>query len=256
MCIKNIEKTILFGVSVRGDYHKKNNIDCQDAWEYKRTRDVIIISVSDGAGSSKKGGIGAKIAVQSAVKIKEKFSDLNCNLQELAKSAAKRARRTLEKESQEHGISCEEFACTLLVVVIRRDRVSVAHVGDGAVVGELNGKLELISEPEKSEYINETTFLTCEDWESALRITEEKEFNSLAIFTDGIQRGVLVKQGENYIPFEPFFKVLFSYAEKVKDEKKASEEIEKLLNSEKFLKLSSDDKTLVVVVQRDLTNES
>ena len=108
----------------------------------------------------------------------------------------------------------------------------------------------MISEPEKSEYVNETVFLTGDEWESVLRVREIAGFNSLAIFTDGIQLGVLTKEGDKYQPYERFFNTLFNYASKVKDEGEASREVENLLKSEKFLRLSDDDKTLVVLTQR------
>jgi len=244
--LKEMKRLLVFGASVGGFLHEKDGSGCQDAWKYRYIPpNMLIIAVSDGAGSSKKGELGAKMATDCAVNISPKQ-----NLRELVSECVYNARKALEEKGKEDSIELGELACTLIVVAIREDKGYVAHIGDGAVVSELGDELEVISEPEESEYVNETTFLTDEAWELALRVREIAKFNALAIFTDGIQRGVLVKRGNEYIPYKGFFNPLFNYASSVKEEEKACKEIENLLKSEKFLKLSEDDKTLVIVIRR------
>ena len=244
------QKLVIFGASVKGEHHVKNKTDSQDVWGYKHINsDASIIVVSDGAGSSKEGRLGAELVVNSIIGIIEKSSGLKRNnLQESVKGAIYYAREVLEGKSLELEIELKEFASTLIILLVNNEgHAFIGHIGDGAVVGKIKGKLEIVSEPEKSEYVNETTFLTSDGWKSALRLTEVKKFNSLAIFTDGIQRGVLIKEGKGYLPYENFFNPLFDYASEVKDEQKASEDVEKLLKSENFQKISEDDKTLVAV---------
>lgn len=238
-----IEEPIIFGASVSGKHHN----DCQDAWDYTSIPGTTIVMASDGAGGVKEGGLGARIAVESVISSVKELAESNFDLQGLAKKIVYCVREALEKNSQELQIEHRDLSCTLIITVIQKDNVSVAHVGDGGVVCVFDGKLEMVSDPEKSEYVNEPTFITSKGWESSLRVSEVKKFNSLAIFTDGIQRGILIKDHENYIPYKEFFDVLFDYASEVNNGQKASGDVKGLLESEKFLKLSDDDKTLVVV---------
>ena len=237
-----IEEPIIFGAAVRGLHHS----DCQDAWDYASIEGATIVVVSDGAGGVNEGGLGAKTAVESVRSNLNELAESNFDLRGLAKKTVYCAREMLEKKSQELRIELMDLSCTIIVAVIQKDDVSVAHVGDGGVVCVFDGKLEMVSEPEKSEYINEPTFITSKGWESSLRVSEVKKFDSLAIFTDGIQRGILIKDHENYMPYKEFFDVLFDYASEVDNGQEASGRIKRFLESEKFLKLSDDDKTLVV----------
>lgn len=237
-----IEEPIIFSASVRGKHHN----DCQDAWDYTSVSGTTVVMASDGAGGVKEGGLGARTAVEFAISSVKGLAESEFDLQGLAKKIVYSVREALEKKSQELQIELRDLSCTLIVTVIQKDNVSVAHVGDGGVVCVFDGKLEMVSEPEKSEYINEPTFITSKGWVSSLRVSDVKKFDSLAIFTDGIQRGILIKDHENYLPYKEFFDVLFDYASEVNDIQKASGDVKGLLKSEKFLKLSDDDKTLVV----------
>jgi hypothetical protein len=239
---------VIFGASVKGECHKET--ECQDSFTWTVRNGLLIVAVSDGAGSSKQSRLGADTAVKSAVSAIENVSGKGFDLEELAQNSVYSARETLERKSSELGVELGELACTLVVVVASGDQFSVAHIGDGAVIIVTESGLEVFSEPERSEYVNETTFLTSDQWRTTLR-TKTRKACSLAIFTDGIQRGVLIKENQEYVPCNEFFDPLFDYACKVTVEEIASEEVSRLLRSDKFSKLSDDDKTLVVVTRRD-----
>lgn len=68
----------IIGASVRGKKHKHDGSDRDDWFEVRNIGDIAVIAVSDGAGSKKFSGIGAKVSCKAAVEAAEKlFSKLN-----------------------------------------------------------------------------------------------------------------------------------------------------------------------------------
>lgn len=214
--------------------------------------DFRVIAVADGLGSVLKSEIGASSAVNAVVKKVEDIvtgkdvSDIY--LSEVAKEAVFFARKALEEKSIELQCELQELACTLIVVVMRKNNIVAAHIGDGAVIAETNDGLKLISAPdESSEYANEVSPITGKDWEQVLRISPQTtDVLGVMAFTDGCHRAALRKRQDGLTPFDGFCEPLFSYAHNVKDIKEAEEDIKGLLLSKKVCENSDDDKTLVI----------
>ncbi len=141
------------------------------------------------------------------------------------------------------------MACTLIVAILTGRQFAVAHIGDGAVVGEVSGLLSLISSPAESEYTNEVVPLTSREWQDSLRIASgESSIRGIAVFTDGCQRAAFRKVEDALVPFERFFTPVFNYARQISDAAAGAREIAELLASAKLCEHSDDDKTLVVGV--------
>jgi len=268
---KIIEKNriFIFGAKATGSSHIKRNIVCQDAFKYlKFGDDSAVIAVSDGLGSAVHSDTGASIAVNAAAETARrhfsvKYSDnstsaditKNC---QIIKECFESAVSEIKEYSAEREIPINELACTLIVVFIYKNSVNAGQIGDGGVVGRFkNGDVEIIMEPAESEYINEVTPITSENWSLNLRINENiSGADSVAVFTDGCQRAILVKEDAKYIPFIPFFKPLFSYSHSTEDESKSCLDVESLLLSEKLNEVSDDDKTLVIsAIKKNTTRE-
>lgn len=252
---KDTNYPYIFGTSITGPSHIRNNIPCQDANAF--ADDVFpnfgIIAIADGLGSAKKSDLGAEIAVKSVIqRAKEKSVDTDPMDLNFIEDLIIFARSELELKATEEKCSLGEFASTIIVTIIHKDSVSVAHIGDGAVVARKNNNLVLLSEPEESEYINEVTPLTTSIWKSSLRIKKFSDIECLAIFTDGCQRAVLQKIENNLIPYDGFFDPLFSYAHKIfSDVNQGEKEIGDFLTSQRMNEISEDDKTLIVAILGD-----
>jgi len=247
---------IIFGSSVIGPSHEKKNIKCQDACCYELLNHGIgVIVVSDGLGSVKNSDIGATEAVNAAVnKIKEIFNTKGiegAHLDNIVENAVFYARQILEQKADELQCNLQDLACTIIVVVIYQDTVSVGHIGDGAVVAKIKDKLKIISYPGESEYVNEVVPLTSKDWDKHLRISGSSEIECLAVFTDGCQKAGLKKMENIWKPYNGFFDPLFLYAKEIKNIKEAKQDIINLLISEKMSKNSEDDKTFVIAVLKN-----
>jgi len=139
-----------------------------------------------------------------------------------------------------------EFATTLLLVIVTIHWVAVAQVGDGAIVIQHeDGTLESLTPPELREYINETNFLTDDDYlmQTEYTILSRAGLQGIALLTDGLQI-VSMKLPEN-IPHVPFFTSLFKFAAQP-DATEA--ELRRFLEGERINVRTDDDKTLLLAV--------
>jgi hypothetical protein len=248
----------VFGSSVIGPMHLQGGIPCQDACAYVATSaGAIVIAVADGLGSAARSDAGASLAVSSAfsfcMTVLDTGSGEERRLEELVRDAAVHARSELELLAQKESCSLRDLACTLIVAIATGRHFAVAHIGDGAVVGEVGGLLSLISGPAESEYTNEVVPLTSREWQDSLRIASgESSIRGIAVFTDGCQRAAFRKVEDALVPFEMFFTPVFNYAREVTDPATGAMEIAELLASFKLCEHSDDDKTLVVgVIEMD-----
>ncbi len=243
---------IIFGASVIGPYHVLRGIPCQDACAYQTIEPACAaIAVADGLGSASKSDIGANVAVTAAIeflahRLEVENSDLN--LIEFSQTAIQEARKALEEMAVELQCALSDLACTMIVIMMNENYVAVSHIGDGAVVAEMDGNLQLVSAPGESEYTNEVVPLTSPDWENHVRTGAASGVTAVAAFTDGCQRAALAKSENGLAPFAKFFDPIFSFAREVESVHEAEEEIAALLSSKKLCENSEDDKTLVVAL--------
>ena len=244
----------VFGASVVGPLHVQMGLPCQDASDYWFHESGLgVIAVADGLGSAAKSDVGARTAVAAGLRtaVAAAGSDLTDDtaLVGLARAALIAARQALQDRARLEPCDLRDLACTLIVAAIVGDRVAVAHVGDGAVVGQGSDGLRLLSAPGFSEYANEVVPLTSDGWQEAVRTTEcVSSIKCLALFTDGCQRAALARHDDRYVPYGGFFDPVFAYARELTDLREAEQELRALLASEKLCRNCEDDKTLVVAV--------
>ncbi len=242
----------IVGASMSGPLHIAKAIPCQDACAYKIFPNGLgIIAVSDGLGSAFLSDFGARDAVNGVIfsvrRIIDRSTNEDISIVDLANEAVFATRKILEKKSEEYRCNLKDLACTLIVVVVYGNRVSVAHIGDGAVVAKTADGLRILSDPGDSEYANEVVPLTCDEWEKCLRLSSVfSGVLGVMVFTDGLQRAALKKTESGFIPFKRFCDPLFGYVKEVSNEAKAIEDFKNLLLSKKLCANSEDDKTLVI----------
>jgi hypothetical protein len=241
----------VFGASVIGPAHVARQRPCQDACAFAVLGEGLgVVAVADGLGSAPHAEVGAQAAVKAAVEtVRALVSETTTGPAAIARQAMSRAREQVEAAAREQQRPLGELACTLIVVVFSGGRIGVAHIGDGAVVARTAAGLTVVSGPGDSEYANEVTPLTYEGWEKAARSGAEVEgVEVLAAFTDGCQRGCLIRSAAGHRPSPQFFEPLFSYAGALTDMEKGDQDVTQLLGSQRFAQVSEDDKTLVVAV--------
>ena len=160
--------------------------------------------------------------------------------------AVRAARTALERLAHTAESPLSEYASTLGIVLIEDDHIEIGQVGDSIIVIQRNdSSIESVVPPERGEYINETSFVTSDNWESELRISSlpVEQIAAVAASTDGLQFKILqnVRSGAAYVPF---FEDLFAWS---LHEDATDEGILRFIDN--LEDQSGDDKTLLVAVK-------
>jgi hypothetical protein len=267
--------------SAVGTSHLSMNLPCQDFGGYLILDEGMGIAgaVADGAGSAKLSEFGAKCAVKTALEFIKNDKPIKAihrkpSLQKLIFSIPKKLLResptktvvtldmvaqkfftnltkkiilALQKEAENLDCEFSDLACTFVAFVATPDWVIAMQIGDGFIVVRHQGKqdYQLLFQPDKGEYANETTFVTSSN---ALQEMQVKVVNGNCNFicasTDGLER--LAIRVSDWMPFPPFFKPLEEFLRETPEPEQDDEYILSFLNSERLNARTDDDKTLLI----------
>ena len=246
--MKKTPKSIrVIATKITGNLHSAKKAPCQDFYSYACSGNKLVAVVSDGAGSSKYGKIGAKIVSETLVNvlINTPFRDVKEGVKKAIEIArAKLVIHRLNKSKSEKEIL--NFSATVVGAFYHKNRGVFFHIGDGAGVAiyqEGNGIGYTISRPHNGEFSCETYFYTMNNWEKSLRFTEIEKADSLMLMTDGVT-GFALNTDMTRLKcgfIEPINKYLRAEANKTK----AIKALNNTLDTEKARKLNSDDKTFL-----------
>ncbi len=249
----------IIACSVPGTSHIAAGIPCQDACEYRALDDGIVIgALADGAGSARYARQGSSIAVRAAVEYLA--GRLSCDKPQEAESCRAilhdcifHVRKILEKEAQainpdEGSVNhVNDLATTLIAFCLVEPFFAAVQIGDGAIVCRKNSDaLLVICAPERCEYLNETSFMTSDDFDQHCHfaIESSSDLNALSLFSDGLQMLALVYRDNS--PHGPFFNPLFDF---FLQEGAGTEDLRQFLSSDRVWERSDDDKTMMVAVR-------
>ena len=217
---------------------------------------MIVGAVADGAGSLKYSDIGSKLAVKTVLKC---FSDINESPQKkvfsqpLSKKEAQKVFAKivnqviteLQKQADEGDHSVNDLACTLLIFVATPDWLAAMQIGDGFIVlRSKDSEYQLLFQPDKGEFANETTFITSTNALKEMQvevISQKQEF--ICASTDGLEK-VAIRLSD-WKPFPPFFKPLEEYLHESVNPKE-DKYLTEFLNSERLNSRTDDDQTLLL----------
>jgi serine/threonine protein phosphatase PrpC len=248
--------------SAIGTSHQDQEIPCQDYGHYRIFNDVIVGAVADGAGSAKYSNVGSGLTVKTVLKYLGRISEYlqkrkHCGQkisQPLSKEeatklfagAVKTAIAKLQKQADKEDYSINDLACTLLVFVATPDWVAAMQIGDGFIVlRSQNSEYQLLFQPDKGEFVNETTFITSTNAVKDMQvevISEKQEF--ICASTDGLEK-VAIRLSD-WKPFSPFFKPLEEYLHEPVNPEEENKYLTEFLNSERLNSRTDDDKTLLL----------
>ncbi|MEH2159605.1 MAG: PP2C family serine/threonine-protein phosphatase [Nostoc sp.] len=243
--------------SAIGTSHQNQGILCQDYGDYLIFDDVIVGAVADGAGSAKHSDVGSKLAVETVLKC---FSDINKYPQKqtfsqpLSKEEAQKVFAEivnqviteLQKQADEGDYSVNDLACTLLVFIATPECITAMQIGDGFIVmHSQDSEYQLLFQPDKGEFANETTFITSANAVKEMQVKvihEKQEF--ICASTDGLEK-VAIRLSD-WKPFSPFFKPLEEYLHEPVNQEEENKYLTEFLNSERLNSRTDDDKTLLL----------
>ncbi|MDA1174912.1 MAG: PP2C family serine/threonine-protein phosphatase [Chloroflexi bacterium] len=244
------------GGSVAGSAHDSRGVGSNDAFLTSVDGPTAIVAVADGAGSAAHSTLGATTAVAAAVEALRGggsgYGDYSPAARDVAlRNAVESARAAVLDAAASLCVEPSELACTLLLCVVRDGEVGAAQVGDGAIVGFVDHAYRLLCELPRSEFLNETVFLTSDAALAELNVRHTKaaapgDLRHIAVFSDGLQ--TLALHLADDVPHSPFFDPMFKWA--VRED--ASEAmLSDFLRSSRVREKTDDDVTLVLVADRD-----
>lgn len=240
------------GVSVRGASHIKARTRCQDAHRCLVLRDgTVVAAVADGVGSMSLSDIGARVATGAALaSIVARLSEGRHVIddEQVLREAVVDARAQLAAVADRAAIDQRELATTILLAVVRNGFVRTAHIGDGAMVGRVDGEWVVLSAPEQSRHVNDVTPLTSEAWEQALRIAAFDHVDAVYLVSDGLERScVSCSRGQQFRVNDGFFDPVHDAIRQANTVSDATRLLGRTLGGSRLDAANDDDKTLVAL---------
>lgn len=248
--------------SVAGTSHATSGAPCQDASHVLRAiigdENVLVIAISDGAGSASHSHLGSSEAVQHLAKLVAR-PDLS-----LAAVTADQVRvwygevlAHLKTVAERDALKLNDLACTLLLGLVWKNGALFAQLGDGAWVIEKDNSIITGTWPENGEYANVTFFITSPQAFDQVdgRLTHlqfcrvDGNITAVAGFTDGLQSLVL-NYGDKSAN-GPFFNTMFNTLRSSPDETELIAPLQQFLASDSVNARTDDDKTLVLAIWRE-----
>lgn len=240
------------GASMQGPAHIQEGKPCQDMHDYRvLATGGLIVAVADGAGSAEFGHEGAAFAVRQVIEtvtqaLERQIPSGESGWHGLMADGFEAARETILRHAEERGVPARSVATTLTCLILTDEHTAGGQIGDGAVVAErADGSLLTAMKPRRGEYANTTYFLTHADMRRYLDLWVcPAALRTVVVMTDGLWRLALRVPG--YEPHLPFFRPLLAFAQEVRDDAQAREQLATFLASDRVASRTDDDKTLVL----------
>lgn len=187
-----------------GRGHLMTGVPCQDKVKTYCDKDVTVIALADGAGSSRLSHFGAErildgITRELALRFEAYYhQDISVNKTCLADCI----KATLDAAQHEYDCELKDLSSTLLAVALSGSKYFVAHIGDGVVGCQKNDELHTISKPDNGSFANETYFTTSASVISRMRIQkgDDKSLFGFVLMSDGTAASLYNKQSDALSP--------------------------------------------------------
>ena len=195
--------------SAAGTSHARTGTPCQDASRCavvsaEDGSEVLIASVSDGAGSAPQSEHGARLAVESFHRAFSGLARAQPDLGFLDEGRARLWLAELQADiaalADQSGLPAQDYACTFLGAVVGPAAAVFLQVGDGAIVvadGKADDDHRWVNWPQHGEFANSTFFVTMPDAGAIMAFTRREADDArscvreLVMFSDGLERLVL-----------------------------------------------------------------
>lgn len=244
--------------SVRGSAHYINGMPCQDASGIVQLADVLVCALSDGAGSAKLSHLGSRMIVDKSLQFFRCYFDKTeapqIAMRDLGAQQGEWLIEEIRDEISRVAINRnepeQEFAGTLLVAVIGKNRAVFYQVGDGVWCICKSGILGAVTWPEQGEFAGQTVFVTSSSATKSLQCyAVENRVDYIVGMTDGLERLSLDIQAR--VPHRGFCEPLISALRQAHCLNDYAGKLEVFLTSQRVCERTDDDKSLALIVHED-----
>lgn len=242
----------VFGASVTGKAHLDNNIACQDAHAHAQVNGVLVAIVCDGAGSARLSEQGAQFVAKQSVLALAGRLEQGASVQDLHDGALAgtlaQVRAALDDIASAANATLDDYATTVVGVVMGADNGFFFHLGDGLGVAQLPDGGELISLPANGEYANETYFISGERWREQLRLLAiPHAVRGVVLMSDGCMPFAMSKN--NGALYAPFMDAVQGYLRTVESVELGNAALASTLADPRTHQITGDDKTLLLAMR-------
>ena len=262
----------VYGASSIGKSHIDSNLPNQDSIYLQKTQDGIAAVVCDGAGSAKFSQAGAAFFSQSiaqmllslGVGLSVSHSGIAFDLVQVKQQIIEQLSQIrLDLQSQLTAeSSLRDYHTTFTGLLIHSNHQALlVQIGDSPLITsqfvvrhphiDYFTNLQVYGDDSKNEYVNETHFITQDNWQSFLRVEaiDLSQVDCLALMSDGCAD--LVFEGASVTPkiYRPFFGNLLFNLTQSQSSQQGSAIIEQALGNPATYRLTGDDKSLMVLLK-------
>ena len=260
----------MYGASSIGKSHIDSNLPNQDSIYLQKTEKGMVAVVCDGAGSAKFSQAGAAFFSQSIGKmllslgVSRSVSGIALDLGQLKQQIIEQLSQIrLDLQSQLTAeSSLRDYHTTFTGLLIHSNHQALlVQIGDSPLTTsqfvvrhphiDYFTNLQVYGDDSKNEYVNETHFITQDNWQSFLRVEpiDLSQVDCLALMSDGCAD--LVFEGASVTPkiYRPFFGNLLFNLTQSQSLQQGSAIIEQALGNPATYRLTGDDKSLVVLLK-------
>ena len=270
----------LYGASSIGKSHIDSNLPNQDSIYLQKTQDGIAAVVCDGAGSAKFSQAGAAFFSQSIGKMLlslgvglnvSRSVSISVSHRGIAVDLVQVKQQIIEQLSQIRldlqsqlpaESSLRDYHTTFTGLLIHANHQALlVQIGDSPLITsqfvvrhphiDYFTNLQVYGDDSKNEYVNETHFITQDNWQSFLRVEpiDLSQVDCLALMSDGCAD--LVFEGASVTPkiYRPFFGNLLFNLTQSQSSQQGSAIIEQALSNPATYRLTGDDKSLLVLLK-------
>jgi hypothetical protein len=241
-----------FGASVTGKAHLDKGIPCQDAHAHAVVNGVLVAVVCDGAGSARLSEQGAQFVATHTVQALAGRLEQGATVQDLYDGALAGAlaqiRAALDDIARAANATLDDYAATVVGVVMGQDTGFFFHLGDGLGVAQLLDGGELISLPANGEYANETYFISGARWREQLRLLPiPQSVRGVVLMSDGCMPFAMGKN--NAALYAPFMDAVQGYLRAVESIELGNTALASTLADPRTHQITGDDKTLLLALR-------
>lgn len=262
----------VYGASSIGKSHIDSSLPNQDSIYLQKTEKGMVAVVCDGAGSAKFSQAGAAFFSQSIGKMllslnvsrSVSHSGIALDLGQLTQQIIEQLSQIrLDLQSQLPAeSSLRDYHTTFTGLLIHSNHQALlVQIGDSPLITsqfvvrhphiDYFTNLQVYGDDSKNEYVNETHFITQDNWQSFLRVEpiDLSQVDCLALMSDGCAD--LVFEGASVTPkiYRPFFGNLLFNLTQSQSLQQGSAIIEQALGNPATYRLTGDDKSLVVLLK-------